>query len=265
MTVTENEGGTDAARPRSPSRTRSCARSPPRRAAPGRGGARSARPPSGARTSAPPCGGCSDLLRPERFLLALIAVDGDRHHGAQRAGPAGARRRHRRGDRGGERRPASTSLACTAILFEAGALYVGAALLGIGDRLHPRRRGAAPHVPPARAGRGQAQRAPAQLHRPPAPRRPAQPRHQRPRQPGPEPPADAEPDAHVRAPAHRRGRDDDRHLAVAGADRAHHRAAVALGHARRSASGPGRASSPSGAAPASSTPRSRRPSPATRS
>ena len=82
--------------------------------------------------------------------------------------------------------------------------------------LHPRRRRPALDVPAARVGRGQAQPPAAELHRQPAPRRPAQPGHQRHRQPGAEPAADHQPDPHLDPHADRRGRDDVRHLAAPG-------------------------------------------------
>ena len=99
-------------------------------------------------------------------------------------------------------------------------------------------------------GRGQGQRAAAELHRQAVARRPAQPGHQRHRQRRAEPAADAEPDAHVGAAADRRGDHDVHDLAAARGGRAHHGAGLGLGDARDRASGPGPGSSRSGAAPA---------------
>ena len=105
-------------------------------------------------------------------------------------------------------------------------------------RVHARRRHPAADVQAALRRRGQGQRAAAQLHRQAVARRPAEPGHQRHRQRRAEPAADAEPDAHVGAAAHRH-RDHDVHdLAAARGRRAHDRAGVGVGHARRRAAGP---------------------------
>jgi ABC-type multidrug transport system fused ATPase/permease subunit len=104
----------------------------------------------------------------------------------------------------------------------------------------------------------------AQLHRQAVARRPAEPRHQRHRQRRAEPAADAEPDAHVGAVAHRH-RDHDVHdLAAPRGRRAHDRAGVGVGHARdREAARPKFISQ--WKSTGCSTRRSRRRSPATRS
>lgn len=68
----------------------------------------------------------------------------------------------------------------------------------------PQRRRAGHRAPDARRGRGEGQRAAAELLRPPAAQRAAQSRHQRHRQRQPDPPADAQPAAHLGPDGRRR-------------------------------------------------------------
>ena len=131
--------------------------------------------------------------------------------------------------------------------------------------VHARRDHSAADVQAALRRGGQGQRPAAQLHRQAAARRPAQPRHQRHRQRRAEPATDAEPDAHFGAVAHR-CRDHDVHdLAAARRSSRSRRCRSRCSACARSRSARGRGSSRSGRAPACSTRRSRRRSPATRS
>ena len=143
------------------------------------------------------------------------------------------------------RRPGAAARSLVVYVVAVGA----AAAAGPADH-HDR---AARGVPAARAGRGEAGPAAAELLRPAAARRGAQPGHQRHRQPRPDAAADAEPAGHLAADHRRRAGHDVLDLAAAGADRAGHRAGLGVRGDHGSASGPSRSSSSSGRPPASST------------
>ena len=174
----------------------------------------------------------------------------------------GPRPRHRHHRQRRSTTAASISPSCTPSSWRRSALYAGSAVFSLLQRLHPGRRRAAAHVPTAAGGRGQDQRAAAQLYRPRVPGRPAEPGHQRHRQHRPEPAADPQPDAHsvllligvavmmfTISPL----------LAVVALTTV----PVSVFVMRKIAARASPASSPSGAAPGRSTPSSRRPSPVT--
>ena len=108
-------------------------------------------------------------------------------------------------------------------------IYVVASLFAAGPGPADHAGRAARRLPAARAGRGEAVPAAAELLRPAAARRGAQPGHQRHRQHRADPAADDEPARHLGADHRRRAGHDVLDLAAAGGHRAGHRAGVHCG------------------------------------
>ncbi len=182
----------------------------------------------------------------------------------ERVRPARARARHRPHHQRASRTHHMDFGALHHVLFQAVALYAASSLLsivaaymlaGVIQRLMFKLRSDVETKVNVAA---------AELHRQAVARRPPEPGDERHRQRRAEPAADAEPDAHVGAAAHRHRGDDVHDLAAAGGRRAHDGAGRRSGACARSRSGRGRSSSRSGRAPACSTRRSRRRSPVTR-
>ena len=207
--------------------------------APRAGGTRPACPASARRTSRTRCAGSRGMLGPMWIVLVHRVRDRGRERDAQRLRAARARPRHRHHRPRRAHRTTWTSARCTTCCCQALALYAASSLLsiiaaymlaGVIQRLMFKLRSDVEDkvnvLPLSYIDKQSA-------------RRPAEPRHQRHRQRRAEPAADAEPDAHVGAAAHRR-RDHDVHdLAVARGRRAHDRAGLGVRACARSRSGPG--------------------------